>query len=81
MPPSSPDDRWPLSAPESLILAGGATGDTWALSLAILELAVRHHLTLRTLERRKLVVFRQHTLVLTGPITMSAVTSAPLRAV
>ena len=76
-----PERRWPLSAPESLVLLWGPdTGDTWALSLAILEIAVRHDLGLRTVTRRSMLFFRTNTLVLTGPLTLSQIAGTPLRA-
>ncbi len=82
MDASLPDRPWDLSAPESLaLLWGPETGDTWALSLAFLELTVQHYLTLRTLKSRRLGIFPTKKLILAGRVEPSRIVDEPIKAV
>jgi hypothetical protein len=77
-----PDRAWNLSAPESLaLLWGPETSDTWTVSLGLLELAVRHGLSLRMVRSRKFGIVPITRLILSGRIEPSAFGSELIDAV
>ncbi len=77
-----PPSTWNLSAPESLVLLWGPqTGDTWTLSLAFLELAVRHNLRLQTVRRREFLFLKRECLFLVGQVPWDEPHPEPIAAV
>ena len=82
MDASLPDHPWTLSAPESLVLlCGPEVGDTRVLSLAILELAVRHDLIFANVTSKRFLWTTHESLVLLGTIVAATGDRAALDAV